>query len=146
MYYFACLLDVLGKGRVVTVDISRFPDRPRHPRITYIRASSTSEMVANRIKENIIPGRPVLVILDSKHTPDYVLRELEIYSKYVTKGSYLIVEDTNLGGNPILLGKNGGPMTAVKKFLEKNKDFVADREWERFRVTSCPNGFLRREM
>ena len=134
----------MGKGSVITIDIEIFQKHPIHPRIKYFVGSSTDRSTHDIIKKLIKPEDTIMVILDSEHSPKHVAKEIEIYSKYVTPGSYLIVEDTNIGGNPIILGKNGGPMTAVKKFLKKNRNFVADTEWERFRVTSCPNGFLRR--
>jgi len=143
--YFASLLDILRKGIVLTIDINKSSDLPNHGRIHYLTGSSLDKNVIKAVEAAIKHSEVVLVILDSLHSTNHVLQELEIYSKYVTKGSYLIVEDTNLAGNPVFAGNAyGGPMLAVKKFLKNNKDFVADKERERFRMTFSPNGFLRR--
>ena len=143
--YFAHLLDVLGKGKIITVDIERRDDLPKHPRIEYLIGSSTSQKIINEIKGRITEGDAVMVILDSAHDPNHVFKELELYSKLVTKDQYLIVEDTNLSGNPIVLKNRPGPLAAVNKFMAKTNKFVIDKEWERFRITSCPDGFLKRE-
>jgi len=90
----------------------------------------------------------VLVTLDSSHTKEHVAREIDIYRRFVTKGSYLIVEDTKLNGHPVFtryepdLGE--GPMEAVMEFLAKDRAFQVDRSRERFYLTSNPNGFLQR--
>jgi len=142
--YFATLLDFLEKGLVITIDINEPRPFPCHDKIEFICGSSLDKIVIKAVEELIKPNNVVLVILDSLHSATHVLREMEIYSRYVTPGSYLIVEDTNLGGNPVIAGSFGGPMVAVKKFLKNNKNFVVDRERERFRMTFSPNGFLRR--
>jgi len=143
--YFASLLDILKKGIVLTIDVKEYGELPEHKRIHYLQGSSLDKNIIKGIENRIEPKSIVLVILDSLHSTNHVLQELEIYSKYVTKGSYLIVEDTNLAGNPVFAGHTyGGPMLAVKKFLKNNKDFIPDKDRERFRMTFAPNGFLRR--
>jgi len=71
-----------------------------------------------------------------------VLNELRIYSTFVTKGSYLIVEDTNLNGHPVWPKFGPGPMEAVSQFLQENKDFTIDKTKEKFYMTFNPNGYL----
>ena len=84
--------------------------------------------------------------LDSSHTKPHVAREIDIYRRFVTTGSYLIVEDTKQNGHPVFtryepdLGE--GPMEAVMEFLAKDRTFRVDRSRERFFLTSNPNGFL----
>ena len=84
------------------------------------------------------------MILDSDHSKPHVLRELELYSGFVTPGSYLIVEDTNLNGHPAYPDFGPGPMEAVDKFLSANDEFVVDQRCERFLLTMYPKGYLRR--
>ena len=146
--YFASILDQLGKGRVITVDILDYLDKPQHDRITYLTGSSTSEEIIARIRESIAPGEKVMVFLDSDHSKAHVQRELELYSGLVTEGNYLIVEDTHLNGHPIFtpaVPPGPGPMEAVQEFLSENPEFVADRSREKYGLTFNPNGFLKRE-
>lgn len=142
--YFASLLDILGKGTVITIDVEKFQEQPKHDRIQYLTGSSIDQKIIETVEKWVKVRGSVLVMLDSLHWADHVLKELNIYSKYVTKGSYIIVEDTDLGGNPITIHSGEGPGLAVKKFLRKNRDFTIDKERERFRFTCCPGGFLRR--
>ena len=92
--------------------------------IQLIEGSSIDNKAIKKIK--IKKNSKVLVILDSNHSEEHVLNELSIYSKIVSKGSYLIVLDTtieyidnklNTKKNLFMRGNN--PLTAVKKFLKK---------------------------
>jgi cephalosporin hydroxylase len=86
----------------------------------------------------------VMVILDSDHQKDHVLSELLLYSPFVTQGSYLIVEDTNLNGSPVAKDFGPGPGEAVKEFLSGNDQFCADRKREKFLISANPGGYLKR--
>jgi len=69
---------------------------------------------------------------------------MEIYSKLVTPGSYLVVQDTNLNGHPVLPQWGPGPMEAVQEFLRTHDNFVVDRGREKFLLTFYPGGWLKR--
>jgi cephalosporin hydroxylase len=86
----------------------------------------------------------VLVILDSDHSRDHVLDELRIYSRWVTPGSYLIVEDTNVNDHPALPEHGPGPMEALEEFLAETDEFEIDAPREKFFLTFNPRGFLRK--
>jgi cephalosporin hydroxylase len=118
--FLAHICDVLGKGRVITIDIKENPNRPRHERITYLHGSSTSKEVLSEVK-GLVGDGSALVILDSDHSKDHVIAELRAYSRFVNDGGYLIVEDTNVNGHPVLPEYGPGPMEAVEAFLEANK-------------------------
>ena len=143
-YYFATLFDLLGKGRVITLDIKDYSEKPKHPRIEYLLMSSVSDQAVRRIESEIKPEERVMVSLDSNHAEEHVFKELQIYSSMVTKGCYLVVEDTNINGHPVYPSFGPGPMEAVKKFMANNNDFEIDRYRERLMLTVSPRGYLRR--
>jgi Cephalosporin hydroxylase len=97
----ATLCEATGHGEVVSVDIGEWPDRPRHPRLTYLTASSTDPAAVERVAQRARGARTVLVVLDSDHRRDHILAELYAYAPLVTPGSYLVVEDTNVNGHPV---------------------------------------------
>jgi cephalosporin hydroxylase len=84
------------------------------------------------------------VILDSNHTEEHVLGELDGYSAFVTPGSYMIVEDTHLNGHPVSPGFGPGPMEAVEKWLPAHPEFRVDPDCEKFFMTWNPRGYLQR--
>jgi cephalosporin hydroxylase len=69
---------------------------------------------------------------------------MEIYSKLVPVGSYLVVQDTNINGHPVWPQSGPGPMEAVQEFLKTHDDFVVDHSREKFLVTFYPGGCLKR--
>lgn len=106
--------------------------------------SSTSRQIIDDVESLIKDGDKVMVELDSDHSKEHVLKELRIYSQFVTKGSYIIVEDTDLNGHPIRSDFGLGPMEAVEAFLRENKDFAVDTSREKFLLTFSPKGYLMR--
>src|SRR5262249_52950345 len=127
-FYFASLLDLIGDGQVVTIDVNPPTGRPTHPRVEYIQGSSVAPDVIEKVEKRVPRASgPVLVILDSDHHEPHVSKELELYHDFVTPESYLIVEDTNINGHPVNPFFGPGPMEAVQSFLPKHQQFVADR-------------------
>jgi cephalosporin hydroxylase len=140
--FLAHLLDILGKGQVITIDVA-VAAGPYHPRISYITGSSGDAGLI----ESLLGHRPAevrLAILDSDHAKHHVLRELELLSPYVSVGSYLIVEDTNVNGHPAWPEFGPGPYEAVEEFLRTNEHFAVDSSREKFLMTFNPRGFLKR--
>lgn len=142
--FLASICDLIQVGRIVTIDIRELPHRPQHERIKYLVGSSVADEIVEEAASLIKPNERVMVILDSDHSAEHVMRELEIYSRLVTPGSYLIVEDTNLNGHPVLPLYGAGPMEAVERFTRARTDFVVDRQREKFFMTFNPKGYLRR--
>ena len=149
--FYADILKALEiKTDVITIDINpkwNFEPTTKniHSVVGYsIDADSVS--VVDRIVRDVLGSRPghVLVMLDSEHSEANVFAELNIYSKFVTLGSYLIVEDTNVNGHPSLPSHGAGPWEATEKFLEQNSDFQRDSECQRFLLTYNPGGWLKR--
>ncbi len=149
--WFADQLNIIGKGEVVSIELDMNGNMPQHERVTFIKGNSISNEVINKVKEKIDGKRTIMVDLDSDHSKSHVLRELELYSPFVTLGSYLIVEDTIISGHPSVgvadsTGKlvTEGPIDAIREFFKKNSDFMVDTTRERFQITTNPQGYLRR--
>ena len=87
-----------------------------------------------------------MVVLDSDHRAKHVLAELQAYSPTVSYGSYLVVEDTHMGGVPTAPAFGPGPLAAVKQFLasEAGREFVQDKAREALVMTFNPGGWLRK--
>jgi len=152
--FLACVCDYMEsyygmQAKIISIDIDKVEFRAWHPRITYLHGSSTDPKIVKKVKAEIKDGTRVMVILDSCHQAPHVLKELGIYSKLVTPGQYLIVEDTNLGGNPIWIrwedpDAGPGPNEALKEWLPKHKNFRVDESREKYRLTFHPGGYLKR--
>jgi cephalosporin hydroxylase len=141
-YFLASICDLIGGGRVVTVDAVLKTRRPDHPRITYLTGSSIEPATVAAVTEAVHGETPVLVTLDSAHTHEHVLAEMRAYAPLVSEGSYLIVEDTNI--NSWSEGYGPGPLEAVRDFLAEDDRFEVDRSKEKFFLTFNPGGYLRR--
>ncbi len=155
----ASMLQLLGKGSVVGIDIEirahnrmAIESHPMAGRIRLIEGSSVAADVVAQVHQLAKQASTVLVILDSNHTHDHVLAELQAYGPLVTVGSYCVVFDTFVEDLPADYvwadrpwGKGNNPKTAVHAWLEGRSDFVIDRSVEdRLLITSAPDGFLRR--
>jgi cephalosporin hydroxylase len=142
--YLASICDLLGHGEVITVDVEvdAYPNRPAHDRITYIEGSSTAPETVSRVRELIAGREPVMVILDSDHSKQHVLEELRLYEPLVSRGSYLIVEDTNVNGHPVLTNFGPGPIEAIAEFTQENSALIRDSTREKYLLTFNPNGYL----
>ena len=150
--YFAHTLEGMGlkNSKVVTVDIedacreaSTLPLWQKH--VEFILGSSTDAAVVEQIRQTC-RGKRVLVVLDSVHEKDHVLKELELYGPLVSPGSYLVVEDTNSDGVPVFPGSIG-PTAALKEFLPtpEGQHFKQDASREAMVLTFNPGGWLKRE-
>jgi cephalosporin hydroxylase len=137
--FLAHMLDLVGKGRVVSIDIKKLP-RPQHPRIQYLHGSSTDlALVQDLIADN--PNQNIMVILDSDHRQAHVEKELELFAPHVSLNGYLIVEDTHLEKTPEF---GAGPIEAVRAFLPHHPEFVVDSSREKFLLSFNAGGYLKR--
>jgi cephalosporin hydroxylase len=96
LVFYASLCALIGKGRVVGIDVEIRPHNraaidahPLRPFIMLIEGSSTDPRILDQVKALIRPGERVMVILDSNHSYDHVSEELRLYADLVTPGSYL---------------------------------------------------------
>lgn len=139
--FMADVCSLINNGHIITIDVNK-KDFIKHDRISYFTGYSIQDDLVKQIISVIEPTDKVMVILDSDHRKENVSKELEIYSLLVTSGQYLIIEDTNLNGNPVNPNHGAGPKEAVDNFLFKNNNFTIDQSKERFLLTMNPNGFL----
>lgn len=156
--FYASMMKLLGNGRrVVGVDIDIRPHNrdsiERHPFadcVSLIQGSSIAPETVAQVAEHVKAAKCPLVVLDSHHTHDHVLKELEAYSPFVKAGSYVVVLDTSIEVLPPGMivdrpwGRGENPMTAVREFLSKNDRFVIDREVDaKLLVSVAPEGYLK---
>jgi len=142
LVYYAGLLKAMGHGKVIGIDI----DIREHNReaiekhelidlITMYEGDSTDEKILAKIKETVGDDSKVLVLLDACHTKDHSLRELDLYSKFVSVGSYIISCDGGIMERVADLPNaikaepdwaTNNPKAAAEEFVKYNKDFVLD--------------------
>lgn len=159
-----------SRRKVVGVDIelrahnrAAIDAHPLRHKIHTIDGSSVAPDIAAKIAAQAKGYTRIMVFLDSNHTHDHVLEELELYAPYVNKGSYCVVWDTGVEDLPPDMcadrpwGKGNNPKTAVWEYLRRLKDegrkardggalrFERDQMIEhKLMITASPDGFLRR--
>jgi cephalosporin hydroxylase len=142
--YLASVCQLIDHGRVMTIDLTPQSNLPQHERIQYLSGSSVSPEIMDQVKAGIDGSGPVMVILDSDHAKAHVDRELELYHPLVTVGSYLVVEDANLNGHPVMPDHGPGPWEACEQFCKAHPEFEHDSHMDKFLLTFNPRGFLKR--
>ncbi len=158
--FSASILELLGKkdSFVLGIDVDirehnkkEIEKSPMFKRIKLVEGSSIDQKTVDQIEKYIDADKRVMVILDSMHTHEHVLKELNIYSKYVSKNSYIIVQDTHIEDLPDEFWDNrpwshgNSPKTAVFEFIEKNANYEVDNYYEdKAMITCAKSGFLKR--
>lgn len=163
LVYSASLLKVLGKGRVIGIDIEIRPHNrkeieahPLAPMITLVEGSSTDPAIVAKARSLVKPGETVLVFLDSNHTKAHVAAELEAYHGLVTPGSYIVATDGVM--RDLADAPRGGadwatdnPTEAAAEFAARHPEFVLEQPAWPFNestlsenVTHWPGAWLRR--
>lgn len=154
----ASILELIGgDGIVIGVDID-IRDHNRRAieghrlstRIVLIEGSSVDTAVVSRVHDAVGDREPVVVLLDSMHTHEHVLQELEAYSPLVGPGSYVVVFDTAIADMPAEFfsdrpwGPEDNPKTAVHQFLSENDRFEIDAHYDaKLLISAAPEGYLR---
>jgi cephalosporin hydroxylase len=126
----------------------------KHPlakKIKMIQGSSIDKDVINRVYDFAKDYKNILVVLDSNHTHEHVLAELDAYAPLVSKGSYCVVLDTIIEDLPGDMfpdrpwGKGNNPKTAVWEYLKSHAEFEIDKSIEnKLLITVAPDGYLKR--
>ena len=145
-------------AEVLGIDIEIRPHNRKaieeHPmchRITMIEGDSTSDDVIAQVHIRAKNRKRILVCLDSNHTHEHVLSELEAYAHLTSVGSYCVVFDTIIEDLPEdsfpdrPWGKGNNPKTAVWEYLKKHPEFEIDKSIEnKLLITVAPDGYLKR--
>jgi cephalosporin hydroxylase len=163
LIFYASLFKAMNKGRVIGIDIEIRPHNRKAIEahelfdwITLIEGDSTSDEVLTSVKKLIKKRETVLIVLDSNHTKQHVLKELRAYSPLVSVNSYIVVCDGIMASlvdapraQPDWVENN--PLSAAHEFLKENNSFVSEEPVFPFnegvakeRVTYWPSGFLKR--
>jgi cephalosporin hydroxylase len=163
LIFYASLFKAMGKGRVIGVDIEIRPHNRKAieahelaPFITLIEGSSIEKSVVSKVRSLVKPGETVLVILDSNHTRQHVLTELEAYHDLVSPGSYIVATDGSMKdlhdvprGKPEW--KQDNPTMAALEFAKKHQEFVIEQPAWTFNdsdlkenITHWPSAWLKR--
>ncbi|APO51717.1 cephalosporin hydroxylase [Bradyrhizobium diazoefficiens] len=163
LIFHAGLLQVIGRGRVIGVDIEIRPHNRKaieehklFPSITLIEGSSVAPETIAKVSSLIAPDERVLVILDAKHSKDHVLAELAAYSPLINVGSYILACD---GIMEMVEGAPrsapdwswNNPRQAALQFVEQNPDFRIEEPELPFRegvsaarVSYWPDSYIKR--
>ena len=159
LIYYASLLELIGNGEVMGIDIDirehnrkEIETHPMYKRIKMIQGSSISREVIEQVKKIVTGKKAVLVSLDSNHTHEHVLSELNLYSPFVTPGSYIVAFDTIVENLPEGYfsqkrpwGVSNNPKTAVDEFLKGNKNFEIDDSIDhKLLISVAPGGYLKK--
>lgn len=165
LVYYASLCKLIGKGRVIGVDIEIRPHNRKaieaHPLfslITLVEGNSIAPSTVEHVKSLVGPNETVIVILDSCHEKQHVLKELEAYCELVSPGSYVVVTDGIMKdlydvprGKPDWTWDN--PAAAAIEFLQKHPEFVLEPPEWLFNesmlsesVTHWPSAWLKRKL
>jgi cephalosporin hydroxylase len=153
----ASILQLLGDGIVVGVELDLRPhnraallEHPLAHRMRLVDGSSTDPAVVSQVRALVGDAARVMVVLDSDHTHEHVLAELEAYAGFVTPGQALVVADTVVEALPPQLrqrrwGPGDNPATALAAWIGDHPEFEVDAAiCDKLLMTSNPRGYLRR--
>lgn len=159
LVFYASLLELIGNdGVVVGIDIdirshnlNEIENHPMSKHIQLISGSSIDKDIVERVGRIAFGKERVLVCLDSNHSHNHVLAELNLYNQFVTAGSYLVVFDTIVEYLPLGFVKNrpwdkgSNPATAITQFLASNRNFQVDEAVDnKLLISSNPGGYLKK--
>ena len=147
--FFASVMRQSGQPfKVLSVDISHKaldPVARRDADILFLKSPSTVLTVAEHIQhlKAQFPGK-IFAILDSDHAMKHVLAEMKLLRPLLSAEDYLVVEDSNINGHPVVPGWGAGPYEAIEAYEhEFPNDYTHDPAREnKFGWTAAPNGFL----
>jgi cephalosporin hydroxylase len=142
--FLASVCELLEHGKVVSVGEHLAEDLPIHPRLVYVDGSPSAEATVARVRALVEPDATALVIVGTCEGRQPTEDQFEAYADLVPPGSYVVITDTIVNGNPVWAGFGAGPSEAVRQILARHGEFYADPEPERWSLTFNPGGFLKR--
>jgi cephalosporin hydroxylase len=158
LIFYASILELIGNGEVLGIDIDireynrrEIENHSMFRRIHMIQGSSVDRQIVDKVKSFVQGKEVVLVCLDSNHSHEHVLQELELYGPFVTANSYIVVFDTIVEDLPDLAwdqrpwSKGNNPKTAVFQFLKQHHEFEIDENIDKkILISVAPSGYLKR--
>jgi len=138
LVFYASLCKMMDHGRVIGVDVEIRPHNRQaleshmlKPYFTLIEGDSVDPLIVKQVKSLVRPEEKVLVMLDSCHSKEHVLAELEAYAPLVGVGSYIIAADGIMGqleGAPRTQPdwSWNNPKQAAIEFVRDNHDFIIE--------------------
>ena len=147
-----------ANARVLGIDIDirqhnreAIEAHPMAKRIQMIQGSSIDPEIIAQVKNLAAGFKRILVCLDSNHTHDHALAELEAYASLTSIGSYCVVFDTIIEDLPVDMfqdrpwGPGNNPKTAAREFLKSHPEFQIDKSIDhKLLISVAPDGFLKR--
>ena len=161
LIFLSSMVELLGGGKVIGVDIDirkhnkeSILNHPLSKNIKLVEGGSTDQSTIKKVTSYLDDKSRVMVILDSDHSFDHVLSELNRYSPLVARGCYLVVADTLAGrlkrdefpkGRTKVWCEGDEPLSALNHFMSNSADFVFDDEInDKLVLSSSPGGYIKR--
>lgn len=142
LIYYASLCKAMGKGRIIGIDIEirehnrkAIEAHEMFPLIELFEGSSTDDNIVKAVKKSVGNAKTVLVVLDSNHTYDHVMDELNAYHELVTPGSYIVSTDgvmRDVVGAPRTESDwaTNNPANAAEDFVQEHNHFeIQQHPW-----------------
>jgi len=157
MIFLASLLELIGEGEVLGIDIDirdhnrdSIESHPLSKRVSLIEGPSVGDDVLAQVRAKAEGVERVMVILDSDHTHEHVLQELEVYAPLVSPEQYLVVADTVIEKHPVnddrprRWGPGNSPLSALDAYLKTTDRFALDQDIDnKLLYTASPHGYLK---
>ena len=158
--YSSIMQNYSNDFNVVGIDIEIYPQNKKkienHPLSKYIKLIEGSSIDIDTVSKiddliDLFKPKKILVSLDSNHEFNHVVKEIAIYSRFIKKGGYLIVQDAAMDDISDIPSakpnwKKKGPKEAINNFLKLNfSQFEIDKKYNRFGITASPSGFIKRK-
>jgi cephalosporin hydroxylase len=142
--FLASVCEMLDHGQVVAVGGKGDRKRPKHSRLTYVPGDAAAPATVAKVRSIAGTDPAGLVILGSRQPRAQMVAQFDAYAPLVTNGSFVVFEDTIVGGNPVWPTFGPGPADAVVDAQMRNPDFVVDESLVALVPSFNPAGYLRR--
>lgn len=141
--FLASICELVGHGKVLSIDERPQDERPQHPRLTYLTGDPLDDDVVAVVRETVGEPANALVIFGLANSA-WLRRAFDLYAPLVPAGSDVVFEDTIMSGHPIWPGMGPGPAELVGEILAENPGFDRDPRMARLAPSFNEGGYLRR--